>query len=181
MRLCTCRRKRHISVSLCRLCVRLSSATVGVVDTWCVMRYDYWETRIEIRASRFTIYHQIRDRKYVSAILGVHGSALRPCGTKPVQRSIGYRSVCYLAGISYDRTQKDSRMKTSVEIGRRSRIPTPGALFWIQFRGAYSAADQDIFTKLVVLVENGDFQRAEWFNTLLSEIQDGRRLPSLIS
>jgi len=47
-----------------------------------------------------------------------------------------------------------------------------GALFRIQFRGHISAADQDIFTKFGVLVENGILQRTECF-LQTSKMADG--------
>jgi len=115
---------------------------------------------------------------------GLSGSALRPLRQAYAwsrQRSIGHcrRSVCYLAEISYDHTQKDSRAKTPVEIGKETRIPTPGGVISNLILETYSADDQDIVTKFVMLVENGISQRAEWSNIRFlqrSNMADGSHL-----
>jgi len=53
-------------------------------------------------------------------------------------------------------------MKESVKVGTESRIPpSVGVFFRIPFWGYISAADQDIFTKFGVCVDNGVPQRAE--------------------
>jgi len=90
--------------------------------------------------------------------------------------------VHHLAEIMYDHIQEeDFRKETRVEIGRASRISTPEGVVSNSTSGAYSATDQETFTKSVVLVEDGVPERVEWSNTLPSKIQDGGRPPSLIS
>jgi len=53
-----------------------------------------------------------------------------------------------------------------------------GGIFPNSVSGPFSGADQDIFTKFGVYVDNGVPQRAEWPNMLSSIIQNGGRRPS---
>jgi len=76
------------------------------------------ETRIENRASRFRICHQIRDRKYGSAILYVPCRHFVCCdrnawGTRCSEWRNGHRhlSVCHLAQILYDHIYEGRRRK----------------------------------------------------------------------
>jgi len=64
-----------VMVRIFRLSVSLSRSNISETARW---TDGYYETRLETWVSRFRICHQIRDRKYGSAILGVSGLALRP-------------------------------------------------------------------------------------------------------